>query len=273
MFEVMHAGSWHNRYPGDTRINIDLAGIVSLYDTTLAPSLVTLRADRERCDHRIQGISPIDIEVVRNSVSHALERSPDDRSGVDWKTLFRVIVDRYSDRLDLLDHLLNSTSEDDALMDQARKVHAQLRVMLTPYIFHDTVPSHTSLDPAHSWAIPVFKACGVAHTLSIVSYMSSLNPSERLLLQAVQETMREICRITTKMWAAGVLAGLDPYFPLDSTSDVAEIALLISTWRQELSDLMAWLDWSVWVRCRPACGPEVNVPTSCTAHISLPALH
>jgi hypothetical protein len=146
-------------------------------------------------------------------------------------------------------------------------------VMLTPYIFHDTVPSHTSLDPAHSWAIPVFKACGAAHTLSIVSYMSSLNPSERLLLQAVQETTREICRITTKTWAAGVLAGLDPYLPLDSTSDVAEIALLIGTWRQELSDLMAWLDWSVWVRCRPACGLEVNVPTTCAVHISLPAVH
>jgi len=256
MFEVMHAGSWHNRYPGDTRINLDLAGIVSLYDTTLAPSLVSLRAGQERCDHRLQGISHMDIEAVRSSVSRAAERSQSDRSGVDWKTLFRVIVDRYSDRLDLLDHLLNSTLEDDALMDQARKVHLQLRVMFTPYIFHNTVPPNASFDSAHSWAAPVFKACGTAHTSSIASYMSSLNPSERLLLQSVQETTREICRITTKMWAAGVLAGLDPFLPVESTSDTAKIARLVDTWRQELSGLMAWLDWSVWVRCRPTCGPE-----------------
>jgi hypothetical protein len=264
----MHAGSWHNRYPGDTRINLDLARLVSLYDTTLAPSLVGLRGSQERCDHRIQGISPIDIEAVRSSVSHALERSQSDRSGVDWKTLFRVVVDRYSDRLDLMEHLLNSTLENDAVMDQAKKVHVQLRVMLTSYIFHDTVPSNASFDSAHSWATPVFKACGTTHTSSIASYMPSLNPSERLLLQAVQETTREICRITTKMWAAGALAGLDPYLPLDSTPDPAEIADLVDTWRQELSDLMTWLDWSVWVRCRPACGPEVT----CRDMTALPTL-
>ncbi|KAG1893596.1 uncharacterized protein F5891DRAFT_1258675 [Suillus fuscotomentosus] len=37
-FEVMHSGSWHNRYPGDSRIVLDLTGLVSLYDITLAPS-------------------------------------------------------------------------------------------------------------------------------------------------------------------------------------------------------------------------------------------
>jgi len=45
-----------------------------------------------------------------------LEKSQDDRSGVDWKTLFRVIVDRYSDRFELMNHL-NPTSEGDALME------------------------------------------------------------------------------------------------------------------------------------------------------------
>jgi hypothetical protein len=266
MFEVMHAGSWHNRYPGDTRINLDLAGIVSLYDTTLAPSLVDLRAGQERCDHRVQGISVLDIEMVRWSVSRALESSQDDRSGVDWKTLFRVIVDRYSDRFDLVNHILNSTSEGDALMDQARKVQVQLDVILMPYIFHNTVPPNASFDSSHSWATPVFKACGTTHTSSIASYMQNLNPSERLLLRALEETTHEICRITTKMWAVGVLASLDAYLPHNSTLDAAEIARLVDTWRQQLRDLMEWLDWSIWVRCRPACGPEVNVQISCALH-------
>ncbi|KAG1832302.1 hypothetical protein DFJ58DRAFT_823287 [Suillus subalutaceus] len=45
-------------------------------------------------------------------------------------------------------------------------------------------------------------------------------PSEHLLLQAVRETTREICRVVTKMWASGLIVGT----------------------------------WSVWVKCRPACG-------------------
>ncbi|OJA20115.1 hypothetical protein AZE42_04105 [Rhizopogon vesiculosus] len=47
-FEAMHAGSWHNRYPGDSRIVLDLTGLISMYDTTLAPSLVAVRAGLER---------------------------------------------------------------------------------------------------------------------------------------------------------------------------------------------------------------------------------
>ena len=69
MFEVMHAGSWHNRYPGDTRTNLNMVGIVSFYDTTLVPSLVDVRAGQERYDHRLKNISSTDIERVRRSVS------------------------------------------------------------------------------------------------------------------------------------------------------------------------------------------------------------
>ncbi|KAG2106797.1 uncharacterized protein F5147DRAFT_578618 [Suillus discolor] len=270
---LMYAGSWHNRYPGDTRITLDLAGIVSLYDTTLAPSLVGSRDGQERCDHNIQAISSGDIKAVRLSVSRSLERDQGDTSGIDWKTLFRVIVERYSERFELIDYLLNS--ENDSIVDPALRVHVQLRVMLTPYIFHSTVPPSASHDSSNSWATPVFQACGTAHTSSILSYVSSLNPSERLLLHAVQMTSREICRVVTKMWVSGVLAGLDIYLPRDSTPDAEQMALLMSSWRQELGALMTWLDWSVWVKCRPACGPEemcylpswpINVPRGQRPH-------
>lgn len=267
LFEVMYAGSWHNRYPGDTRITLDLTGIVSLYDTTLAPSLVGSRDGQERCDHDMKAISSADIKAVRRSVSRILERDQGDTSGIDWKTLFRVIVERYSERFELIDYLLDS--ENDSIVDPALQVHVQLRVMLTPYIFHSTVPPSASHDSSNSWATPVFKACGAAHTSSILSYISSLNSSERLLLHAVQMTSREICRVITKMWVSGVLAGLDVYLPRDSIPDAEQMARLMSSWRQELGALMTWLDWSVWVKCRPACGPEemcylpswpINVP-------------
>ncbi|KAE9403352.1 hypothetical protein BT96DRAFT_495461 [Gymnopus androsaceus JB14] len=28
---------------------------------------------------------------------------------------------------------------------------------------------------------------------------------------------------------------------------------LLDTWKVELGNLMKWLDWGVWFRCRPAC--------------------
>jgi hypothetical protein len=71
------------------------------------------------------------------------------------------------------------------------------------------------------------------------------------------------------MWVSGVLTGLDTYLPLDSTPDATQMVRLMGSWRQELSALMTWLDWSVWVKCRPACGPEVNVLTLCAAYIHL----
>ncbi|KAG2353610.1 hypothetical protein BDR07DRAFT_1432670 [Suillus spraguei] len=71
----MHSGSWHNRYPGDSRIVLDLTGLVSLYDIGLAPSLVSVRAGIERWDHRVLGISSSDISNVMSvGVRRARER-------------------------------------------------------------------------------------------------------------------------------------------------------------------------------------------------------
>ncbi|KAG2076629.1 hypothetical protein BDR04DRAFT_1089787 [Suillus decipiens] len=30
----------------------------------------------------------------------------------------------------------------------------------------------------------------------------------------------------------------------------------MNNWRQDIQKLMFWLDWSAWIKCRPACGPE-----------------
>lgn len=70
------------------------------------------------------------------------------------------------------------------------------------------------------------------------------------------ETNREICRVITRMWAKGVLSGFDDMLPY-SVDHAKEAESVLSEWRIQLDTLMGWLDWSVWVKCRPACGPEV----------------
>lgn len=258
MFEVLHSGSWHNRYPGESRIVLDLTGLVSLYDTALAPSLIPVRAGLERYDHRVLGISSDDTSRVMRKLIKVITRPHPVGSGIDWKTLTHVIVDRYADRLELMQYLLNFTSSDSQqLLHQAKLAQAQLRVMLMPYLLHSTiVPSAvTSGVDALQWALPIFRQCAITHTSKIINQIPLMTSSERLLLTAVEDTTREICRVTTNMWANGVMSGLDTLFHVEPNVD-RKITRLMSDWKQDVKKLMSWLDWSIWVKCRPACGTE-----------------
>ncbi|KAG1779212.1 hypothetical protein EV702DRAFT_1091072, partial [Suillus placidus] len=255
-FEAMHSGSWHNRYPGDSRIVLDLTGLISLYDVALAPSLVPVRAGLERCDHRVLGISSEDILRVKRRLAEVIGR-PDPGSGIDWKTLTHVIVNRYADRLELLQHLLNFTSSDSQeLLQRAKLVQTQLCVMLTPYLLDATVIPSADTIALHSlqWASPIFRLCATTHTTVMINQIPMMTPLERLLLKAIEDTTREICRVTTNMWAIGVMSGLDALFPMELNGE-PNVTQIMNDRRQDIQKLMSWLDWSIWTKCRPACGP------------------
>ena len=87
-----------------------------------------------------------------------------------------------------------------------------------------------------------------------------MTDSEKLLLQAVRGTNREICRVVTKMWAAGVYVGIDSSLNTKELFEVAEVAQARGKWIEDLNHLMGWLDWSMWVKCNPGCDPEVRLP-------------
>ncbi|KAG2060803.1 hypothetical protein BDR06DRAFT_947288 [Suillus hirtellus] len=259
-FEVMHSGSWHNRYPGDSRIVLDLTGLVSLYDIALAPSLVTVRAGLERWDHRVLGISSNDISKVMRKLTEVISRPHPTNSGLDWKTLIHVIVDRYADRLELMQYLLNFTSSDpQVVLERAKLAQIQLRVMVLPYLLDSTVVPSAGTSGADTlplqWASPIFRLCATTHTSVMISQIPFMTPSEHLLLKAVEETTREICRVTTKMWAVGVMNGLDTLFPVELSVE-PDVLQIMNDRRQDIEKLMSWLDWSIWIKCRPACGPE-----------------
>ncbi|KAJ7113172.1 hypothetical protein C8R44DRAFT_631454 [Mycena epipterygia] len=268
-FETVRAGSWHNSYPGETRIALDLSRLVSFYDTALVPSLVQHRAGKERCDHRVKDISAPDLQAVTTRLRTVLaaDLASHTGSGVDWQTMYHLVVDRYADRLELLDYLMNTTTTAN-IGSRAKMIQLQLRVMLTPYTLFETHPdsplaSDTQLSD-DAWAGPVWRGCATRHTAHIhasAALQSRLSASERLLLGALDETNREICRSVVRMWAAGVRAGLDPLIPLseDESSkspDDTTALRVMERWRADARALISWLDWSVWVKCQPACGPE-----------------
>ncbi|KAK1235334.1 hypothetical protein PQX77_001444 [Marasmius sp. AFHP31] len=260
-FEVILAGARHNRFPGESRIKLDLSRLVSFYDTNLVPSLVEARFNattnrmKHRLQHRLEGISRSDLASVMQRLETPLQ--PHDThaegSGVDWFTLFRVIKDRFADRLEVIRDILNATQTD--LDEPAYTVHTQLSAATHPYILYtlNTTSRFTGFaNSSVEWAAPAYEACAVTHTRHISS-MSALTESEELLLRAAQQTTKEICRTVTRMWAKGVSVGLYTDSE-DGDIDREELEIVVTEWKAEIERLMDWLDWNVWLKCRPACG-------------------
>ena len=258
-FRSIEAGTWHNYFPGETRIHLNYAGVVSFYDTELFPSLKPLRYDKDRWDHRLEGIGSEDIETFFKTLGSIVDGAWDrPESGIDWKTLLRIVVDRYVVRLQILNRLLNSTVVDpDADPTLAlKKAHSHMSSMLSPYRLYLATPPDIHSITNHSWAIPVFEECSTTHTRSIDSNPSltqRMTYSEHLLLNSTKSVSKEICRVIVRMWAEGMELSIQT-----EGFTRSESRELITRWRGLTEELMAWLDWSEWVTCQPACGDEVG---------------
>ena len=269
---TIQAGSWANRFPGNPRIKLDYSRFISFYDEGMFPSLHANRTGLERWDHRLQAISKEDVETLFATLDNIFStNSMDPRSRIDWQTLLHVVTDRYAERLELLAYLLNSTISDTPPDKVLQKAHRYVSSMLMPYTLYDVVPprNHTGIG-SHSWATPVFKHCGTTHTKHLVdidaSLPESLSASEKLLLRAVQDVSKEICRVLVNIWAEGeeswgAVAREHDAESMNQTPkqvgfDVMNAQGMLAGWSASISNLMEWLDWSIWVRCRPECGYE-----------------
>ena len=260
VFSTIEVGSWHNYFPGETRIHLNYAGVVSFYDTTLFPSLIRLRYNKERWDHRLEGISSEDVETLLKTLGSILDDAWDRPvSGIDWKTLLRIVVDRYVVRLQILNRLLNSTVLDSKADPTIalKKAHNHLSGMISPYRLYSASPLEIHSVPKYSWAIPVFKECSTTHTRYIDSSPSlsqKLSYSEHLLLNSTKSVFKEICRVIVGMWAEGMEHSISKEG--FTASDSAQ--KLMKRWKGLTEELIAWLDWSEWVTCQPACGDKVS---------------
>ena len=245
--EVVNAGSWHDRPPGETRIRVDYSRVVTFYDRSLT-SLVDARRGLQRPQHRVGNISANDFARVIEEVQGVLVRdSADTGSGIDWGSVTHVIVERYGGRLELLNYILDPESFSN-VTHQAAIAREQLLIILNPYLLVQAVPE-PGADPAAntSWVIPIAQRCAQTQTLGIP--LEQLTKQERRILNAIEDVLHEICRVLTGMWIDA--------FDIEAASE-KHARTAVQSWRQSVQDLMAWLDWAVWVRCNPSCGPEVR---------------
>ena len=249
-FEVEVAGGWHDLAPGETRAQLDYTGLVTFYDPTLS-SLVDARQGKDRIHHRLEQISAADAARVHAELRSVLTRKQGGGSNVDWRSIARVVVERYADRLEHLRFLLssNATVTFTDAAEQASTVRGRLLVMLGPYITTVDVPQQQqpSASANVSWLAPVVHRC--ATTLTSRIPLGMLTPQEARIHAAVENTLREICRRLALLWVH--------FFDVEG-ADEATATEVIEVGYRHIDELMSWLDWSLWVRCDPACGLEVR---------------
>ncbi|KAI9453296.1 hypothetical protein BJY52DRAFT_1427547 [Lactarius psammicola] len=231
-------GSWHDHAPGETRVRPDYSGLVTFYDPSLS-SLVEARYGKDRLHLRLEGISALDSDRVRAELQTVLMREPDGRSGIDWGSIVRVVMDRYarSPRISAFPAL----AEYD---DRAAAARAQLLVMLTPYITNSEYPRAASricqLELGGPGGAAVCHDADVTHSAGYAH-----TPQEARIHAAAENTLHEICRRLVLVWAE--------FFDIEVENE-ARATEATEVARGHIEELMTWLDWSVWVRCEPGCG-------------------
>ncbi|KAH9003836.1 hypothetical protein EDB86DRAFT_2282200 [Lactarius hatsudake] len=241
-FEAFVTGTWHDRAPGETRVRPDYSGLVTFFDPSL-PSLVEARYGKDRLHLRLEGISALDTEQVRDELRTVLTRERDGGSGIDWGSITRVVTERYAGRLEYLSFLLSPNTTFAGPLERAAIARAQLLVMLAPYITTTDVPERLPASANLSWAAPVAQRCATTQTSLIP--LDVLTPQEARIHAAVENTLHEICRRLVLVWAE--------FFDVEA-ADEAGATEATEVAYGHISELMEWLDWSEWVRCEPGCG-------------------
>src|SRR6266702_1330120 len=86
-------------------------------------------------------------------------------------------------------------------------------------------------------------------TVAREQLLGMLAPQEARIHAAVENTLHEICRRLVLVWVE--------FFDVEA-ADEARATEATEVARGHIEELMAWLDWSVWVRCEPRCGLGVR---------------
>ncbi|KAG9127020.1 hypothetical protein FRC07_000996 [Ceratobasidium sp. 392] len=255
-YESIRAGMWHNHVPGESRILLDYTGIVSAYDEAYT-SLVKSRQQAPRAKHRLGDISAGDWKRLKAEVHEVLDRKRSS-SRVNWRPMFQIVIDRYAERLEELRYILRRTDMDSVKIAAAAR-HKVL-IMLAPYMVLPRVKtsspiqgssqqsviggSNSQSEPDDDWLDRIHSACARFATAGIF-YKSNLTVQEQRLAASLDRVQGAICSSLTHIWATA----------FDSEEKPVFARKMVAAWKSEVEDLMEWLDWPMWVRCDPPCGP------------------
>ena len=99
-----------------------------------------------------------------------------------------------------------------------------------------------------SWVDPVVRYYASTHTTRAPEDLLTLQ--EKVIKGAVEEVLSRICSILGDIWVDA--------FNSEETG-VKELEGSLVKWELNIAGLMDWVDWSIWIKCDPGCGPEVSL--------------
>lgn len=235
---VAHAGSWHSTFPGDLRVHVEPAHMLTFFDPAFA-SLIPSRRALGRDQYRLQNISSADVARARKDIAEMFAREAGERSGVDWMALAQTVQDRFAERLPYLRYLLHLPVQN--VSAHAAAVRQQFITSLIPYM-----PRGGVGEPA--WFAETAHGCRA----SFISHLpvAHFTKQEHVLHNALDEVLHEVCRVLTGAWREA--------FDIEEKDDDVTSALL-AKWKNEVDALVKWLDWPVWMKCEPGCAINVSL--------------
>ncbi|KAH9839776.1 uncharacterized protein C8Q71DRAFT_462177 [Rhodofomes roseus] len=214
---VLLAGSWHGPFPGDLRVRVEPASMLTFFDPAFT-SLVEGRRELTREQYRLANISGADVARAREDISDIFSRGPYERSGVDWQGLAQTVQDRFSQRLPYLRYLLHQPTQNASA--QAAAVRSQLITSLIPYM-----PRTNVGEPA--WFAETARGCRASFTTHLP--VSRFTEQEHVLHNALDEVLHEICRVLGSAWS-------EAFDIEEKSADVA--AEMLAKWRDNVDMLV-----------------------------------
>ncbi|KAF7975154.1 hypothetical protein HWV62_10327 [Athelia sp. TMB] len=236
-------------------IALDYSKLVTFYH----PRLVSLagRTGVMR-DHRVwRDVSDADAASVAAELDVALKRVGRG-SGMDWAAAARGVVERWAGRLMQLHTLLNTTTTTTSGLNTTQ---AALDVRLLTYApFAPFLDIGSSLDASGPELFfgsnpkmmeSAFDRC-VASGAGFLGKEAGLTPQEELLKSSIESVLYRICLDIGRIFAES--------YDVASSSPLNEEGgrAMVARWAATMQALVAWLDWTEWLRCEEACAWDVG---------------
>ncbi|KZP03672.1 hypothetical protein FIBSPDRAFT_879247 [Athelia psychrophila] len=287
---VSSAGEWlriatNRAFSPQPQITLDHSKLVTYYHprlTSLAPSRAGNGSDITMRMHRVlTGISEGDAASVATELEDALSRDDSGSgSGTDWGAAARGVVEHWASRLMQLRRGLNEaiTAPDANVTQVALDVRLLTYMPLSPYMALGSAPNASGSalffakgtgatpraeEPLELELESAFDRC----TYSATGFASSraFTPQETLLQSSIAAVLERVCfdigvifseSYNGSSSASQASESLQPSLSdeNDSKSRVMSFVTLIEGWAARTNALVAWLDWTEWLRCDEACG-------------------
>ncbi|KAJ1311873.1 hypothetical protein OPQ81_010332 [Rhizoctonia solani] len=191
---------------------------------------------------RMASLSKETIDTWRAEVDQMLSESMSGKSSeIDWRGATDMVISRYGDRLLQLKELLNSAYQDGAYTPSKNA---------STHLKHAHRLVSSLLLPFYDWDAPREEQIDLCSKSVLLPSLDSANKYEQKIWTAITQVHKSICTVLVDVHSE--LTALRPYH-------AHEVDLKLATVTERLEELIAQLDWSMWIRCPEVWSMESDV--------------